>query len=211
MINNILKQLIKEVESIKDINEKISVINDIREKIHNISPLKNHPVDFVKWVKSTNVEGNEYNPNHVDKTNMTLLIHSIEEDGYTMPIVTNPEENIIKIVDGFHRRKSERTSEKISKSTYGYLPTTIIREEKRDVKNRMASTIRHNRARGVHQIESMSEIIVDMVKEGWSDMEIAKHLGMNSDEVLRLKQLSGIAEIFENLDYTNSWEFKEIK
>jgi ParB-like chromosome segregation protein Spo0J len=214
MDGNILaltEELIDEIKKINNIDDKINIINKIRYMIHKISPLNNHPVDFVKWVKSDNIEGNKYNPNYVDKKNMQLLKISIKEDGYTMPIVGNEENNKIKIVDGFHRRKAERMDKKISKSTYGRIPVTQIRENKRDIKNRMSSTIRHNRARGVHEIELMSNLVVELVQKGWSDIEIANQLGMNADEVLRLKQISGIAEIFKDLNYSMSWEFKELK
>lgn len=211
MIFELLNKLIQEINEIENIDKKIDIINEVRKKIHEISPLKNHPVDFVFWEKSENVEGNEYNPNHVDKINMKLLKISIKEDGYTMPIVSNREENIIRIVDGFHRRKAERMNKEISESTFGRIPLTQIRKDKRDIKNRMSSTIRHNRARGVHEIELMSKLVVELVQLGWNDIEIAEQLGMNIDEVLRLKQISGIAGIFENLDYSMSWEFKELE
>ena len=205
-----LKIIIDELNIINDVDEKIVCINDIRKEIHDVSPLKHQPVDFVKWVKTEDMEGNEYNPNHVDKQNQKLLIHSITEDGYTMPIVTNPEDDIIKIVDGYHRRKSIIMSKEIKTSTHGYLPISIIRESRRDKKSRIASTVRHNRARGVHSVEIMSDLVVELVRKGWCDAEIAEHMGMNADEVLRLKQLSGIADIFKDLDYTQSWDVQEL-
>lgn len=198
------------LRKIEDPDKKISVLNEIRKSLSEESPLRHHPVDCVLWVKTDTIEGNDYNPNHVDRQNMKLLIHSIEEDGYTMPIVGCPEYDIIRIVDGFHRRKSILTSKKISESTNNHVPVSLIRDEKKDLKNRMASTVRHNRARGVHHIESMSDMVVDLIQDGWGDSEIALHLGMDADEVLRLKQTSGISGIFENLNYSQSWEFKEV-
>ena len=129
-IQKILNELSNEIEKIDSIKDKIDLINEIRYAIHLKSPLKHHPVDYVKWVKSEDMEGNDYNPNSVDRTNMKLLVTSIVEDGYTMPIVSGYEEesNTLKIVDGFHRRKSEIISKEISESTFGYLPTSLRRE-----------------------------------------------------------------------------------
>jgi len=146
---------------------------------------------------------NEYNPNKVDKENMKLLEHSILQDGLTMPIVAiyNKENDTYSIIDGFHRYSIMKKLKQI------YIAVTIL---DRDIKERMAATVRHNRARGVHQIDLMSDMVVSLVQLGWEDSEIAVHLGMDSDEVLRLKQLSGIAEVFKDLNYTQSWEFKEV-
>lgn len=204
------KELAKEIGDISDIQTKIEYLNTVRKELHLVSPLKHHPVDYVIWEVSKRVEANEYNPNHVAKQEMKLLVTSIVEDGYTMPIVTNEEKSgngwMRRIIDGFHRRKAEQTTNKITKSTYGRIPVTQIRSEKSDLKNRMAATVRHNRARGVHGIEPMSIMVADLIKEGCSNSEIATQLGMDADEVLRLKQITGIAEIFKNHEYSNSWE-----
>ena len=151
----------------------------------------------------TDIMPNEYNPNKVDRQNMKLLEHSILEDGLTMPIVTifDRETGKYSIIDGFHRYSI------MLKLKQKYIAAVVL---EKDIKQRMASTVRHNRARGVHQIELMSDMVVSLVQLGWEDAKIAVHLGMDADEVLRLKQLSGIAEIFEDLDFTSSWEFKEI-
>lgn len=205
IIRDLVSDLCNEIDSISDINEKIESLNYVREMLHEISPLKHHPVDFVKWEKSSDVEANDYNPNSVAPPEMKLLITSIIEDGYTMPIVTF-KEDIIKIVDGFHRRKSEQTSSEISKSTFGYIPITNIRKSQEDLSNRMASTIRHNRARGSHSIEIMTEITTELVKSGMGDDWIMKKIGMDADELLRHKQLSGLAELFKNREFSNSKE-----
>ena len=205
-----IKQKVKElcdlVNAISSVDEKIDAINYIRAELHEVSPLKHHPVDFVSWEKTDNIEGNEYNPNSVAPPEMALLITSIEEDGYTMPIVGNPEEDTIRIVDGFHRRKSERKSKKISESTYGRLPVAFIRENHRELDNRMASTIRHNRARGSHDIDLMSNIVKELILLGRTETWIKKHIGMDMDEILRLKQLTGLAALFENNEFSKSWE-----
>lgn len=205
-IRDKISELRELVDEIVDVDEKIDTINYIRREIHSVSPMKHHPVDFVEWVKSDEVEANDYNPNSVAPPEMRLLILSIEHDGYTMPIVTNPEENKIVIVDGFHRRESERRSTKINKSTYGRLPVTYIRKENSSPKDRMAATIRHNRARGKHAIDPMVEIVAKLLKEGWSSGEIAKHLGMDADEVLRFTQAAGLPELFKDHPFSKAWE-----
>jgi ParB-like chromosome segregation protein Spo0J len=200
-----VKELCDLVNTISIVNEKIDTLNYIRAELHEVSPLKHHPVDFVSCEKSGNIEGNEYNPNSVAPPEMALLITSIEEDGYTMPIVGNPEEDTIRIVDGFHRRKSERKSKKISDSTYGRLPVSFIRETLRELDSRMASTIRHNRARGSHDIDLMSNIVKELIQLGRKETWIKKHIGMDMDEILRLKQLTGLAALFENNEFSKSW------
>ncbi len=202
-IKKLVVALEAKIDNIKDIKNKIETLNFVRAHLHNVSPLKHHPVDFVFWKKSEEVEGNNYNPNSVAPPEMKLLIKSIIEDGYTMPIVSF-NEGVIKIVDGFHRRKSERVSKKISESTYGYIPLTTIRKSQEDISNRMASTIRHNRARGSHSIELMQNIISELVSCGMSDAWIMKNIGMGADELLRLKQLTGLQELFKNKEFSQS-------
>jgi ParB-like chromosome segregation protein Spo0J len=200
------KELCALVAGISDIDEKIDTLNYVRAELHEVSPLKHHPVDFVAWEKSEKVEGNDYNPNSVAPPEMALLVTSIEEDGYTMPIVGNPEEDTIRIVDGFHRRQSERKSRKISESTFGRLPLSFIRESNRELDNRMASTIRHNRARGSHDIDLMSNIVKELILLGRKETWIKKHIGMDMDEILRLKQLTGIASLFADNEFSQAWE-----
>jgi ParB-like chromosome segregation protein Spo0J len=200
------KELADLIGSIPEIDGKIDALNQARKILHDVSPLKHHPVDYVQWQKSEDVEANEYNPNAVAPPEMRLLIRSIEEDGYTMPIVAFPDEDCIKIVDGFHRRKSERTSSRIHESTHGYIPLSIIREEKRAVSDRMASTIRHNRARGTHNIDLMVNIVAELTESGMGDDWIMKHIGMDADELLRLKQISGLAALFKDRAYSKAWE-----
>lgn len=194
------------IAALGDNDEKIAVLNAVRGVLHEVSPLKHHPVDFVQWQKSEDVEGNEYNPNAVAPPEMKLLIRSIEEDGYTMPIVSFPDTNIIRIVDGFHRRKAERTSRAIHESTFGYIPLSTIRGEKRGISDRMASTIRHNRARGTHSVDLMVNIVAELTEAGMGNDWIMKHIGMDADELLRLKQISGLASLFKNREYSMAWE-----
>ena len=205
-LTNLISLLVNEISSIENNDEKISALNFVRGELHTVSPLKHHPVDYVRWEKSTNVEANEYNPNSVAPPEMQLLYESILNDGYTMPIVSFNDVDKIKIVDGFHRRETERRNRDISESTLGYVPLTTIRGTQTDTSNRMASTIRHNRARGSHNIELMSQIVSELVEMGKGDAWICKHIGMSVDELLRLKQITGLASLFLNKDFSDSWE-----
>lgn len=188
-------------------DEQIAALNEIRLALHDISPLKHHPVDCVLWVKSEKVEANEYNPNAIAPPEQELLHKSISEDGYTMSIVTYKQpDGSIKIVDGFHRRLMEQKHKDISESTFGHVPLTYIRDTQEGLGDRMASTIRHNRARGTHNIELMSTIVSELVEMGKGDAWICKHIGMSADELLRLKQITGLASLFANRDFSESWD-----
>ncbi len=204
-IKELTRQLAAKIAELENRDEKIETLNDVRFLLHEVSPMRHHPVDYVYWELSTNVEANEYNPNAVPPPEMELLKRSIIEDGYTMPIVAY-RSNVIKIVDGFHRRQSERNNPEISESTFGRVPLTQIRKSQESTGDRMASTIRHNRARGVHNIELMSTIVAELVEMGKGDAWICKHIGMSADELLRLKQITGLAALFVNKSFSDSWD-----
>lgn len=206
IINDLTAQLAKAIAELPTADERVEALNACRYQLHQVSPLQHHPVDYVFWKKSNQVEANEYNPNAVAPPEMQLLYESISNDGYTMPIVSFQDESIIRIVDGFHRRETERRNTDISQSTLGYIPLTNIRDSQTDSGNRMASTIRHNRARGSHNIELMSQIVSELVEMGKGDAWICKHVGMSIDELLRLKQITGLASLFTNKDFSESWE-----
>ena len=161
------------------------------------------PVYNVKAVPLDKIRANSYNPNAVAPPEMKLLELSIWEDGYTMPVVCYylPDEDIYEIVDGYHRYTVLQTSERIREREKGKLPVVVI---DKDVSNRMASTIRHNRARGSHSIELMSNIVVELTKAGMSDAWILRHIGMDKDELLRLKQVTGLAELFKDKEFTEA-------
>lgn len=163
------------------------------------------PVYNVIAVPVSKIRANAYNPNVTMPPEMKLLELSIWEDGYTMPCVCYyiEEEDIYELVDGYHRYKVLLTSERIYKRERGLLPVSII---KKDLANRMASTIRHNRARGIHKIELMTKLVGDLVKAGMSDTWIRKNLGMDKDELLRLKQISGLAELFADKEFSPAKE-----
>jgi len=187
-------------------NKKIEYLNEIREILHNESPLKTEPVDCVLWVKNEKVQANDYNPNNVAPPEMELLELSVLNDGYTQPIVTFNEEGIYEVVDGFHRNRIGQESEKIKTRIKGYLPIVKINQDRENKSDRIAATIRHNRARGKHQVSAMSEIVLELKRRNWSDKKIGKELGMDSDEVLRLTQISGLAEMFSDQEFSMAWE-----
>lgn len=185
--------------------ERVNALNKMREMLHEVSPFKDEPVDFVRWVLADDVRANDYNPNSVAPPEMRLLEHSIVQDGYTQPIVTWPNDGI-EVVDGFHRHRVGKESQAVRARVNGYLPVVQIRPSQTDKNDRMAATIRHNRARGAHKAESMSEIVVELKRRFWSDEKIAVELGMDADEVLRLQQITGLASIFAYEGFSEAWE-----
>ena len=202
LIDELINELTIAINDMDDVDEKIKIINKLNQAVNEVNPLK-EPICNVQYVKGENVHANEYNPNHVATPEMELLYNSIKLDGYTQPIVAykiNDDE--YEIVDGFHRNRVGKEHEDITRRLHGYLPLTII---DKPLDERMGSTIRHNRARGSHQIRSMSEIVLDLSKSGWSDEEISDKLGMEMDEVLRLKQITGLKEAFQNHTFSKSW------
>jgi ParB-like chromosome segregation protein Spo0J len=163
-----------------------------------------HPVSRVKWVPVERVRANDYNPNTVAPPEMKLLRTSIEADGFTQPIVVwDTGDGYYEVVDGFHRR--------IIGMELGMdmLPVVVINEERTDRGDRIAATIRHNRARGKHQVGAMSEIVQELTRRNWSEKRIGKELGMEPDEVLRLKQITGLAEMFADREFSEAWEVAE--
>jgi ParB-like chromosome segregation protein Spo0J len=188
------------------IDEQIDVINEIKIALHEISPMRNEPVDCVIWVKNETVRANDYNPNSVAPPEMELLRQSIMEDGYTQPIVSFKEEDNITVIDGFHRNRVGKEVNEVKERVHGRLPVVNINQWKQGRGDRMASTIRHNRARGSHSIELMSTIVSELVEMGKGDAWICKHVGMSTDELLRLKQVTGLASLFANKEFSNAWE-----
>lgn len=188
------------------IGDTVKKINSIREVIHNYSPFKTEPVDFVKWVDSGEVVANDYNPNSVAPPEMRLLELSIMADGYTQPIVTWPHDGKVEVIDGFHRHRVGKESKVVAGRIKGYLPTVIIKEDREGQNDRMASTIRHNRARGKHSVTSMSDIVVELKRRNWTNERICRELGMDEDEVLRLCQITGLAELFSDQEFSKSWD-----
>lgn len=203
-----IKELSKRIELLP-IDEKINTINEIKKLLHGISPFKSEPVDCVLWVKSESVVANDYNPNKVAPPEMELLEISITNDGYTQPVVTFPNEKGIEVVDGFHRSRVGKESKIIREKLHGYLPIVEIRKEQNSKNDRIASTIRHNRARGKHVVDAMSEIVLELKNRNWKNSRIARELGMDEEEILRLCQISGLEDIFKDSDFSKSWDISD--
>jgi ParB-like chromosome segregation protein Spo0J len=189
-----------------EIDLKVELINSIRLELHEISPFKNEPVDFVRWVKNSEVYANDYNPNKVAPPEMELLKLSIEADGYTQPIVSFATEKGKEVIDGFHRHRVGKEYTPIQNRIFGYLPVVTINDDRSDKKDRIASTIRHNRARGKHGIDAMSEIVIELKNRNWKNERISRELGMDEEEILRLCQITGLQEIFKDDDFSKSWD-----
>lgn len=205
LIANEIKNQIQKIKNYS-IDQQIEIINQIKLILHEISPLKNEPVDCVLWVKNDNVYANDYNPNRVAPPEMELLKISIQEDGYTQPIVTFETEQGREVVDGFHRNRVGKEYEEIQKRIKGYLPVVTINQDRVEKGDRIASTIRHNRARGKHVVDAMSEIVLELKNRNWRNERIARELGMDEDEILRLCQITGLEDIFKDEDFTKSWD-----
>lgn len=193
-----------------DIDSRIKAINRLRLAIHEVSPFASEPVDFVEWVRAEEVVANDYNPNSVAPPEMELLRTSIMADGYTQPIVTMPEEGRRTVVDGFHRNRVGKECADVRARIHGYLPVVRIKPSQEARADRMAATVRHNRARGEHRVESMAEIVLELKRRFWSDEKIAKELGMEPDEVLRLTQVTGLAGLFSDREFSEAWEAESL-
>lgn len=180
-------------------------VNELKTMIYEHSKMKHNPVDNVIWVPVSQVEANDYNPNAVAKQEMKLLHTSIAHDGYTQPVVTIWDDSKKKyvIIDGFHRYATMVYSQDLRELNNCMVPIVVL---KKDINERMASTIRHNRARGKHSVEGMSNIVLRMLKGGMTDSEICNELGLEPEELVRYKYITGFAKLFENKEYSNAWE-----
>ena len=186
--------------------ERARILNRVRRTLHRVSPFAAEPVDCVLWIPADKVEANDYNPNKVAPPEMRLLQHSIRQDGYTQPIVVYDEGDYYEVVDGFHRNRVGRECKDVRERVKGYLPVTLINADRSERADRIAATIRHNRARGKHAVTGMSDIVLELSRRNWSDKKIARELGMEPDEVLRLKQITGLAELFADREFSEAWE-----
>ena len=162
-----------------------------------------HPVTCPQLVRVEQVRGNEYNPNKVAPPEMRLLTLSIEKDGMTMPVVVADDKEGWVVLDGFHRRQVVKTKANVRQSLGGYLP--IVRLNK-NLEDRITSTVRHNMARGAHQVELTAKLVTLLRGHNWTNERIGKELGMDPDEVLRLKQMQGLAEAFSNREFSRAWD-----
>ena len=198
-----------ELLKLLDLTTRVQALNEIRLALHEHSQFSAEPVDCVQWILASEVAANDYNPNSVAPPEMKLLEHSITEDGYTQPIVAWRNGERYEVIDGFHRNRVGRESKKVSARVLGYLPLTIVNDSRTDKSDRIAATIRHNRARGKHKVEAMSDIVVELKRRNWSDERIGKELGMDADEVLRLCQITGLAEVFKDQQFSMAWDIEK--
>lgn len=208
MQQRLINDMARYLQSLPE-DQRIEAINAFRQAIHENSPFRDQPVDCVLWIKQDEITANDYNPNNVAPPEKRLLCKSLEMDGFTQPIVvTEGDAEHYEIVDGFHRHEMGSNRAILKHQLKGYLPVTCLRKGRQKKGDRMAATIRHNRARGRHQIHAMSDIVRELVQLGWDDAKIGQELGMDSDEVLRLKQINGLLELFADRRYSEAWTVK---
>lgn len=208
MQQRLINDMVRYLQSLPE-DQRIEAINAFRQAIHEHSPFREQPVDCVLWIKQGEITANDYNPNNVAPPEKRLLCKSLEMDGFTQPIVvTESDAQHYEIVDGFHRHEMGSNRAILKRQLKGYLPVTCLRKARQKKGDRMAATIRHNRARGRHQIHAMSDIVRELVQLGWDDVKIGQELGMDSDEVLRLKQINGLLELFADRRYSEAWTVK---
>jgi len=191
-------------EYIDGAEDKLAAIEGIRQLLFAISPQRSQPVDFVRWLPVEQVEPNDYNPNNVAHIELGLLLQSIWHDGYTQPIVVSPngQQGKYTIVDGFHRYFVLKRNQEIYRRCHGRLPCVIL---DKGLNDRMAATIRHNRARGKHTVAGMSNLVFKMLDGGMSDADICNELGMEPEELLRLKHITGFSKLFADVEYNKAW------
>lgn len=199
--------IVEEFNNCEGVRDKLALANKYSHLMYSAMGVP-HPVGDVRWVPIADVEANNYNPNAVADNEMQLLYTSISHDGYTQPVVTiyDEERNKYVIVDGFHRYSIMRRNKDIMETTDGMLPVVVI---DKDINDRMASTVRHNRARGKHSVSGMGNMVFEMLDNGWTDEAICSELGMSADELVRLKHVTGFSKLFENVNYRKSWEMKQ--
>lgn len=176
----------------------------LRDYLHQLSPHRAQPIDLVRWVPLEMVVSNDYNPNSVARVEMRLLYTSIQHDNYTQPVVTVWDDRKGKwvIVDGFHRYYVMKSNKDIYDRCQGLLPIVVI---DKPINDRMASTVRHNRARGKHSVAGMSGMVFQLLENGWSDAEICNELGMSPEELLRLKHITGFSKLYADQEYRKAW------
>jgi len=195
------RELSQEYEAAED---KFEFLNAVRGLLHDLSPNVTEPVDYVQWIPKEKVQPNDYNPNAVAHIEMGLLAKSIDHDGYTQPVVTiyDPEIDKYVVVDGFHRYAVMTHVEHINERCHGRLPCVVL---DKTMAERMASTVRHNRARGKHSVAGMANLIFKMLGEGMTEAEVCNELGLEPEELLRLQHITGFSKLFKDHDYNKAW------
>lgn len=198
MIEDILKEDLS-------VDEKVQVFNQITQELYDWLGF-NHPTLNVQLVPSDKVIGNDYNPNKVAPPEMKLLKLSIRKDGLTMPVVVcdspSDKKHPYVVVDGFHRTSVVQHEKDVNDSLCGYLPVSRLNKS---IEDRITATVRHNMARGTHQVELSAKLVTMLKKHNWTNARIGMELGMDADEVLRLKQITGLAEAFKDEEFSKSW------
>lgn len=205
-MENLLKKIREHLDK-KSGLDRFEDIEEIKDLLFELSTQNSQPIDRVRWVDIDKVQANDYNPNSVAKKEMGLLYTSILHDGYTQPIVTIYDKEIDKyvIIDGFHRYFTCKSHLDILERNNGKLPVVVL---EKNINDRMASTVRHNRARGEHSVSGMSTMVFNMLDNGWSDVDICNELGMSSEELLKLKHITGFSKLFKDAEYNKAWETK---
>lgn len=188
------------------LERRIETLNALRALLHAHSPFAHEPVDCVQWIPGDCLQANDYNPNAVAPPEMRLLEHSVRTDGFTQPVVVHRHDDGYVVVDGFHRQRIAKEVQDIRQRLSGHVPVAIIAPERSERGDRMAATIRHNRARGVHAVMPLMDIVTELLGSGWSDDQVAQELGMDDDEVRRFKQVSGLPQLFRDHPYSKAWE-----
>lgn len=206
------EQLAAKIAGVVDLDAKVELLNRAREILHGVSPFKGEPVDLVLWKRADLVRGyDEYdNPNAVAPPEMALLTHSMQKNGVALALVTHETEidavRLDVVVDGMHRRKAGTHDEVLRARLHGFLPVSRLRADRADVPGRIAATVEFNRARGEHAVDRMSGLVRLLYEMGWPDDRIQQELGMQLDEVVRLKQITGIAALFKTREFSEAWE-----
>lgn len=198
-----IRSSIEEYVAGLDFIDKNIKLNEVRRVVHEVSEIP-HPVGCVEFVPVDKVQANDYNPNAVAPIEMGLLYTSIKNDGYTQPTVSvydKSTDNYI-IIDGFHRYFTMKTREDIQQLSSGLLPVVVL---DKDINERMAATVRHNRARGSHSVKGMSNMVFEMLKNGKTDAEICNELGMQPEELVKLKHITGYSKLYKDVEYSRAW------
>ncbi|ECF7605533.1 ParB-like nuclease domain-containing protein [Salmonella enterica] len=205
-MNKIMEECLQRLETAlgeMDETARTQALNTIRQRLHILSPFRNEPVDCVLWLPAGKVRANDYNPNVMAPAEQRLLHTSLLTEGYTQPVVVAQAGRGYSVVDGYHRMQLGKHKPRLRERLKGYLPVVLVHETGGG--ERRAATVRHNRARGQHAVTAMSDLVRDLARLGWDDERIAKELGMDADEVLRLKQISGLAEMFGEGTFSEAW------
>ncbi len=202
MIPAHIKKYFKDCKKM-ELADRVALYNQMTDLLKEMLEME-HPVLGVKLVEAENIQGNHYNPNKVAPPEMRLLELSMARDGVTTAVVAaKNDKGKYVIVDGFHRTQVIKYFPPVHKSMRGYVPVV---ELNKDIADRIASTVRHNMARGTHQTALSADLVALLKKHNWADEKIGKELGMDPDEVLRLKQLTGLAEAFADREFSKAWE-----